>query len=102
MNDKTNWRKMLSGSNDPIDLKKVSEQSEELLPDGVEFDFCDMDPLEITYPVDQYPTKIKSVSLDKVPEVKGMLKGIKGQYLIFEEFVFNWRKHQGYVIDLQV
>ena len=102
MNDKTNWRKMLSGSAGPLDLKALAEETEEFLPDGVEFDFCDEELIEIAYPVEAYPEKIKSIGLDKNPEIQKTLKGVKGQYLIFENEVFNWRKHQGYVVEVSV
>lgn len=39
-------------------------------------------PREFVYPVEQYPEKIKSLNLDKTPKIRGILQGIKGQYLI--------------------
>jgi hypothetical protein len=43
------------------------------------------------YPVLQYPTKVKSLSLDKTPSFQGKLSGIK-EYLIFDDgTVFNVR-----------
>ena len=34
-------------------------------------------------------------------EIKGTLKGIKGQYLIFEDNkVFNVRSHEGFVVEI--
>ena len=51
----------------------------------------------------KYPTKINSLSLDKTPNFKGVLMGIKGQYLIFEDgTVFNIRGSEGYVVSLDV
>ena len=41
------------------------------------------------------------MSLDKEPSLKGVLKGIKGQYLIFEDFVFNVRAHSGYEVCIE-
>jgi hypothetical protein len=60
------------------------------------------DPLEFTYPVISYPEKIKSIRLDKVPEIKGRLTGIKGQYLLFEDgSVLNVRNHAGYRVVIE-
>ena len=57
----------------------------------------------MNYPVLKYPTKINSLSLDKTPNFKGVLVGIKGQYLIFEDgTVFNIRSFEGYVVSLQL
>mgnify|MGYP003704602755 CR=1 FL=1 len=40
--------------------------------------------------------KIKSLNLDKTPKIRGVLQGIKGQYLIFDIGVINIRKYTGY------
>jgi len=47
--------------------------------------------------------KLKSLNLDKTPHYKGILKGIKGQYLIFEDStVFNIRGNEGYYVSLSI
>ena len=52
---------------------------------------------ELRYPVLKYPVKIKSLNFDKDPDVTGVLTGIKGQYLMFEDnTVINMRKFGGY------
>ena len=57
----------------------------------------------IEFPVLQYPTKLKSLNLEKTSEYQGKLKGVKGQYLIFEDgTVFNVRNSEGYVVSLTV
>ena len=54
---------------------------------------------DIIYPVEEYPNKVKSVSVDKNDEIHGRLIGIKGQYLLFDDGrVLNIRKHNGYKI----
>ena len=65
---------------------------------------CDDNSItNIKYPVLEYPTKIKSLKLEKLQNVEGVLKGIKGQYLIFEDGqVFNVRSHEGFVADFSV
>ena len=58
---------------------------------------------ELEYPVIEYPLKVKSVNFDKQPEIEGRLWGIKGQYLMFDDGrVFNVRRHNGYLITLEV
>jgi hypothetical protein len=55
------------------------------------------------YPVLQYPTKVKSLSLEKTPNFEGKLTGVKGQYLLFEDgTVFNVRSSEGYVVTISV
>ena len=52
----------------------------------------------ISYPVLEYPTKVKSMNFDKQSKVEGQLLGIKGQYLIFDTGVINIRKFGGYQV----
>jgi hypothetical protein len=55
------------------------------------------------FPVLEYPKKVTSLNLDKTPNFGGKLKGIKGQYLIFEDnSVFNVRSYEGYVVNIEV
>ena len=111
ISDKTNWRAMLKGSNEPIDLKA---QAKELVPhieqrladvalkfgdDAVQL--LDENVVEINYPVSEYLTKISSFNFDKTPTVSGILLGIKGQYLIFEHGVINMRKFTSYQISIE-
>ena len=50
----------------------------------------------LRYPVDHLPPKVKSINLDKDPEVTGTLAAIKGQYLVWadgrvlNEFTYDW------------
>jgi hypothetical protein len=49
----------------------------------------------------KYPEKVKSLNLDKTPWYRGILKGIKGQYLLFDDdTVFNVRGSEGYYVAL--
>ena len=62
----------------------------------------DVEELELVYPVLKYPDKVKSLNFDKEPIISGVLTGIKGQYLIFEnDQVINIRKFGGYQISFQ-
>lgn len=61
----------------------------------------DLKIFQIVYPINQIPAKIKSRNWDKETLLEGELVGIKGQYLIFSDFVFNMRRHGGYIANLQ-
>ncbi len=58
-----------------------------------------MQVVKLQYPVSVYPDKVKSLNFDKNPVVYGLLRGIKGQYLLFDENrVINMRKFGGYLL----
>lgn len=102
--DKTNWQKMLKNDiDDTIDLEEVKWELEDQLPADIIDLFSENDEIiEIDYPVTEYPQKVKSLTFDKTPIVKGKLVGIKGQYLIFEGGqVFNVRRHTSYYTELK-
>jgi len=102
--DKTNWRKMLSNvsCNNNLLLEAKDEALENFPIEFEEYFFNDNSITEINYPVNKYPEKIKSISLDKLPEFEKKLVGIKGQYLIFDDnYVMNIRKHNGYSVELE-
>ncbi|MDO9181753.1 MAG: DUF2797 domain-containing protein [Bacteriovorax sp.] len=112
VNDKTDWRKMLKGNIEEIDLEEKRDELFELLGESIdsmesEFGNNQIEILEnyevtnIDYPVIEYPEKVSSLSLDKHDSVGGILKGIKGQYLIFDTGVINIRSHTGYKIELE-
>lgn len=110
MADKTNWRAMLKGDGDVLDLPALAEGAlpgisarleevrEAFGDDAVER--LEEAPVEIRFPVETYPVKVASFNLDKKPEAGGRLMGIKGQYLIFDTGVINVRKYAGYEIDI--
>lgn len=101
--DKTHWQKMLKNDIDEtIDLLEEKWELEEKLPSDILDYFSEDDNLwEFNYPVLEYPEKVKSINLDKAPNIEGVLKGIKGQYLLLEGgYVFNVRKHSGYQVQV--
>lgn len=102
LDDKTNWRKMLMNLHPEIDLIAKKEEVKNLLDEEYHQYIEEKDEvLDINFPVTAYPVKVKSIGFDKVPEYTGVLKGIKGQYLLFENgIVLNIRKHGGYIISL--
>ena len=107
--DKTNWRALLKGDAEPVDLAGVREQLMSSCAEGIAAlqqrfglqaiqPVSDVEVLEIRYPVDAYPTKVASHDLEKTPVVEGILKGIKGQYLILDTGVINLRKYTAYQV----
>lgn len=104
ISDKTNWRDMLRNKIEDTDILEVRNELHPYLPEEVEEYFLSNAPItEIHFPVLDYPKRIKSLSFKKEIEYEGVLKGIKGQYLIFEDnTVLNIRNNSGYVVDLRV
>ena len=101
--DKTHWQKMLKNQINPdvnlLELKK--EMTQNLSPELRKY-VVDSELQDLSYPVLEYPEKVKSLSFDKLTVVEGILTGIKGQYLMFDYLnVLNVRKHQGYVVSLE-
>lgn len=112
ISDKTDWRKMLRGNNEELDLSaQRNEIFAQLAPSIQEvagkFKFGDIElltaekPKHFKYPVLQYPEKISSLCFHKVPTISDTLLGIKGQYLIFASGVINLRKYTGYEVALE-
>lgn len=113
VSDKTSWQRMLKNQVEPVDLKAIRDElmiecETELADIAGRFDdgaieyLKEPDEVDIEFPVDIYPTKVKSFNFDKQPEVSGVLQGVKGQYLIFETGVINIRKFAGYEVELVV
>ncbi len=104
VSDKTNWRKMLTNQIEDVDLVEWRERLKKSIPDEASAYFIASNgETPLNFPVLQYPEKIKSINLDKTPSFKGVLKGIKGQYLIFEDnTVFNVRAHEGYYVGIEI
>jgi len=102
--DKTNWRQMLKlPNNSGVDLYAEKQKAANLLHPELKQYICnENEEYHISFPVNLSLDKINSFSFDKEQEYKGTLKGIKGQYLIFDEGrVINIRKHAGYLIELE-
>lgn len=102
LGDKTNWRKMLKNDYEDVDLTKIRDKVLKKFAKIIEKNEAQiLDEKELTfeYPVEAYPEKVKSLNLDKTPEISGKLVGIKGQYFIFNHGVINIRRHQGYEIE---
>jgi hypothetical protein len=109
--DKTNWREMLKGTAQELDMKAksaglIEECRSEIAELEERFGFfaismlTGVEPVEIVYPVVRYLEKINSFNFDKDPVVEGTLLGIKGQYLIFDSGVINMRRFSGYDVEV--
>ena len=103
--DRTHWRNMLTAAT--LDEEALVEAKEEALDAlGLPYEsfFEDSDAVTpLHYPVEGYPLNVKSVKLDKHPELEGKLVGVKGQYWMFEDGrVWNVRSHAGYRIHLNI
>ena len=102
ISDKTNWRKMLTNEVENLDLNEEKQKLSEYIPEEIKPYFLEQKTkeIEMDFPVISYPKKVKSLNLDKTTFFVGILKGIKGQYLIFEDgTVFNVRNYEGYVVE---
>ena len=111
--DRTNWRALLKGDVEPVDLIAIREQLLERCAEPLQAlqqrfglqaiqPITDVDVLDIAYPVEAYPAKITSFNLDKNPVAEGTLIGIKGQYLLFDTGVINIRKYTSYQLSVSV
>jgi hypothetical protein len=110
VSDKTSWQQMLKNKAEPVDLAakrdelmdtckvEMAEISQRFGQGAIEF-LADELPVELHFPVDSYPVKVKSFNLDKDAEVSGVLHGIKGQYLLLDTGVINIRKFAGYEVE---
>ncbi|GEO25719.1 hypothetical protein AAC03nite_15040 [Alicyclobacillus acidoterrestris] len=104
MADKTDWRKMLREDTVPDrSLKEVLlDVLDKLNPDYHQYLVEEKwMPQTIHYPrTPEFTVNLKSMNLDKSPEVTGTLRGIKGQYLLFDEGVLNIKKYAGYHVEI--
>ncbi|WP_010522159.1 DUF2797 domain-containing protein [Aquimarina agarivorans] len=102
--DKTNWRKMLTNTITDETLASVKSTIKQYIPEEALPYFIENNKeTAINFPVINYPKKVTSLNLGKTPTYSGKLKGIKGQYLIFEDnTVFNVRNHEGFVVSLKI
>lgn len=104
MADKTHWQRMLTNQNPSIDLRQMKVDACKNLSEEYLEMYCTDDEIwEFIYPVETYPAKVKSINLAKQKRIVGVLSGIRGQYLYFENGeVINVRAHEGHVVEFEV
>lgn len=102
--DKTNWRTMLTNNVVDENLQEWRDKLKQYIPEeALPYFLESKSETEMEFPVLQYPTKVKSLNLTKTPSFEGVLKGIKGQYLIFDDnTVFNVRGSEGYYVGITI
>lgn len=109
--DKTNWRTMLKGEPETLDM--AAERDRLFREAQTKLDALmaqhgiialqllhHSDEHRIKFPVQTYPEKVTSFNFDKTPFVEGQLQGIKGQYLILDTGVINIRRFGGYEVTV--
>jgi hypothetical protein len=104
VSDKTNWRTMLKNEVVDENLVEWRERLKPYIPNEVMDYFIESNTeTNMEFPVLHYPVKPKSLNLEKEFNYTGVLKGIKGQYLIFEDdVVFNVRANEGLVVGIEI
>lgn len=113
VSDKTSWQQMLKNNVEPVNLAEkrdelvlkcqaeLVEVNQRFGHQAIEFLSEELN-VDIHFPVDTYPVKIKSFNFDKNPEVSGILHGVKGQYLLLDTGVINIRKYAGYEVKFSL
>lgn len=104
MPDKTNWQRMLKNEvMRGVDLAERKNTAAGLLPaDLKQYVLNENHITNLNYPVLEYPVKVSSMNFEKNPEIKGTLRGIKAQYLLFDGGrVINIRNQSGYVVKVE-
>ncbi len=105
VSDKTSWQKMLKNEVLDADLIEEREKLKQYIPsEALDYFLPNNGKItEIKYPVLKYPSKIKTLNLEKEHVYSGKLVGVKGQYLLFEDnTVFNVRNSEGYKVIITV
>ena len=104
VSDKTNWRAMLKNEVKDEDLILWRNKLKQFIPvEAIDYYLENNGETNLQFPVLKYPMKPKPLNLIKTPFYEGVLKGIKGQYLIFDDdTVFNIRGNEGYVVSITV
>ncbi|MCH4895480.1 DUF2797 domain-containing protein [Marinilabiliaceae bacterium JC040] len=101
--DKTKWKKMLSSSNEDINLEEQRNIAfSKIHPVLKNFLTDEFKTKYLNFPVSIYPEHIlQTQKLKKNKSIKGKLIGIKGQYFIFESGdVMNISSHAGFLVNI--
>lgn len=102
INDKSDWRALLKGTYQEVDLLKSKKELIQFVPEQFKNNILDESSEQIfqfSYPILNYLEKASSYNLDKDPQVQGKLNGIRGQYLLIGDKAINIRKYTGYQVE---
>ncbi len=104
VSDKTSWQKMLKSTIEPADLVAKKKELAAKLPEDLQKYIKEEDRVHsFHFPIENPPLKVKSLNLKKEGSFQGVLKGVKAQYLIFEnDTVFNVRANEGFKVGLEI
>jgi len=104
VSDKTNWRTMLKNDLKDEDLAEWRNKLRPFIPEEAKAYFLENNSeTNLQFPVLKYPERPKPLNLEKNPFYEGVLKGIKGQYLLFDDdTVFNIRANEGFVVRISI
>ncbi len=102
--DRTYLNKMLQNDFKNIDWDIEREKALNYLPNSYKkYIVKDFKITRFNFPVLKIPTKARKLNLEKENFYKGLLKGIKGQYLIFEDnTVFGIRSNEGTKVEINI
>jgi hypothetical protein len=111
--DRTNWRSMLKGEQEALDLPAERTRLLQLCAGELQdiqqrfglhavSVLNGVEPVVLEYPAANLPEKLNSLDLDKSSCIEGILLGIKGQYLLLDTGVINIRKYTGYELELSL
>ena len=95
---------MLQNEHEKVQWEKVIREAIDKRPKDLKpYIISGNEVMEINFPVLQYPEKVKSLNLEKENKFSGLLKGIKGQYLLFEDqTVYNIRSNEGTRVTIEI
>lgn len=104
VSDKTNWRKMLTNNVPTTNLKQIRDNLLPFIPlEAKPFCIEQAEETCLHFPVEHYPQKVSTLNLIKSRTYQGVLKGIKGQYLLFDDqTVFNIRANEGLFVRISI
>ncbi len=105
ISDKSSWQKLISEDSQPIDLKKISTD----LKERIDFkkiksslEYLEEEVVSISYPIQSYPQKKVSLKPNITKPTSEILRGIKGQYLLFGSGGMNIRSLEGYHVEVSI
>jgi len=104
ISDRTQWRKMLQGNYEQIDLLNKKKELAKLLSSEYQKYISTNNTIQnLFYPQLNQLEKIKSINIEKTPLIDGEITGIKGQYIIIDNlYVLNVRKYTGYSFEIEI